>query len=92
MKLAVEVVEKVTWTANEHIVHCNFPLLIVQSQLYAHKLNGHLIELVCLLAIGYRVANRLLNPLALEYMHQPNNAEENMQDDCKNSTNKCMRF
>lgn len=43
--------------------------------------------LVRALAKGYRVANRLLNPLAPECMHQPKKQHENSQVDHKSTRN-----
>ena len=71
--------------ANKHIAYYNLPLKIIQHWLHAHKLNSYLIELVLEIVIGYRVANRLLNPLAPEHMHQPNKLNIAPKDKCKSS-------
>ena len=80
MKFIVETVEEVAQAAIEHIVHYNLSPMMVQCWSHAQELNGYLIELVYLLALGYRVANSQLNPLALDPVHQLNYVEENMQD------------
>ena len=77
MKLVAEMTEKVVQIANQDIAYYNLLLLIVQCWLHACKLNSYLIELVYLLAIGYREANRLLNLLALVHVCQLINTDEN---------------
>ena len=77
MKFTIEAAEKVVWTANEHIAYCNLPLMMVQYWSYVYELNGYLMDLVCVLSIGYRATKRLLNLLAPEYIYQKDNTEDN---------------
>ena len=76
MKFTTEAAEKVAWTADEHMVYYNLPPMMVQHWTHVHELNGYLMELVRVLSIGHRTANRPLNPLASEYMDQKNDIED----------------
>ena len=53
-----------------------------------HELNIMLMDLVKFLAIGYKVAIRLLNPLAKLYMYKAGITEEGIRDTTKNLSKK----
>ena len=86
MKFAIEAGEKIAWTADEHMVCCNLLSMMVQHWTHAHKLNGYLMELVRALSIGYRTANRPLNPLASECACKQNDTN-NMKPNTGEKTN-----
>ena len=76
MNFTTESAEKVVWTADGHMEYYNLPPMMIQHWTNVQELNGYLMDLVRFLSIGYRAANRPLNPLASEYIHQKNDKED----------------
>ena len=70
MNFTQEAVEKVVWTADQHMAYYNLPPMMVQHWSYVHELNGYLMDVVCILTERYRAVKQPLNPLAPEYIHQ----------------------
>ena len=65
-----EDIRKVALIVGNNIAYYNLSLALVQYQFCAHKLNRSLIRVVKVLDIGFRIAERPINLLALEYIHQ----------------------
>ena len=80
LKFAVEAVNEVALIADKYIAHSNLLPMIVQHWSHLYKVNTYLIGLVYVLAIDYRAANRTLNLLDLEYIHQVEKQTNNTQD------------
>ena len=69
IKFVVEVTEKIAQIVDKCKAYYSLLLIVIQYQSYAYEHDGYLIELVLVLTTDYRVANRPLNPLALEHVH-----------------------
>ena len=91
MNFTQEAVEKVVWTADQHMAYYNLPPTMVQHWSYVHELNGYLMDVVRFLTRGHRDETQPLNPLAPEYVYQKKRTDTGKEDH-KNQENEISKW